>query len=410
MPWNEPGGDDKDPWSKGKSNDKPSDKPSGSSNKGGDNIEDITRKMNEKIGGFFGKKKSGGSGGSGGPKVPSLPGGTALAFIGLGLLAAWLATGFYTVDSAQRGVEFRFGAFTETTTPGLHWHVPYPVESVELVDIDRVRTAQDRTQMLTKDENIVVVGVAAQYTIKNAENYLFNVYLPDYERNQSVGTLFQVMRSAVREVAGGNTMDSILIENRQSIAPQTQVLMQSILDSYESGLSVIEVNLETAEAPKEVKDAFAEVVRAREDLVKFKNEAETYANRVVPLAEGRASRLSQEAIAYKGRIEARAAGDSSRFGQLVAEYNKAPVVTRNRLYLETMENVYENTTKIMVDSKSGNNLLYLPLNQLQNNKQSSSSSAEFDPATSAFVEQQIRKRQAQSGIRDSVRDATRSTR
>ncbi len=264
--------------------------------------------------------------------------------------------------------------------------------------------------MLTKDENIVVVGVAAQYTIKNAEDYLFNVYLPDYERNQSVGTLFQVMRSAVREVAGGNTMDSILIENRQSIAPKTGKLMQSILDGYESGLEVIEVNLETAEAPKEVKDAFAEVVRAREDLAKFKNEAETYANRVVPLAEGRASRLSQEAIAYKGRIEARATGDSSRFGQLVAEYNKAPVVTRNRLYLETMESVYENTTKIMVDSKSGNNLLYLPLDRLNGKSQTQSSSSEFDPATSAFVEQEIRRRQSQGTTRDGVRNGTRGTR
>lgn len=401
MPWNEPGGGDKDPWSKGKS--------SGSSKgNAGDNIEDITRKMNEKIGGLFGKKNSDGSGG--GPIGNGLPSGSVLALIGLGLLAAWLATGFYQVDSAQRGVEFRFGAFSETTRPGLHWHVPYPVESVELVDIDRVRTAQDRTQMLTKDENIVVVGVAAQYTIKNAEDYLFNVYLPDYERNQSVGTLFQVMRSAVREVAGGNTMDSILIENRQSIAPKTGKLMQSILDGYESGLAVIEVNLETAEAPKEVKDAFAEVVRAREDLVKFKNEAETYANRVVPLAEGRASRLSQEAIAYKGRIEARAAGDSSRFGQLVAEYNKSPVVTRNRLYLETMENVYENTTKIIVDSKSGNNLLYLPLDKINNNSQTQRSSSEFDPATSAFVEQQLRQRQSQGTTRDGVRNGTRGTR
>ncbi len=397
MPWNEPGGDDKDPWSKGKS--------SGSSKgNAGDNIEDITRKMNEKIGGIFGKKKSGGSNG------PSLPGGSALALIGLGLLAAWLATGFYQVDSAQRGVEFRFGAFTETTQPGLHWHVPYPVETVELVDIDRVRTAQDRTQMLTRDENIVDIGIAAQYKIKNAEDYLFNVYLPDYERNQSVGTLFQVMRSAVRQIVGGNTMDAILIEDRSSIAPNTKTVMQTVLDSYNSGLEVVEVNLEYAQAPQAVKDAFDEAVRAREDLDKFKNEALTYANRVIPLAEGRASRLSEEAIAYKGRIEARATGDASRFSQLVAEYNKAPIVTRNRLYLETMESVYENTTKIMVDSKSGNNLLYLPLNQLQNKSQSSNTSGEFDPATSAFVEQQIRKRQAQGGARDGVRSGSRSTR
>ena len=404
MPWNEPGGDDKDPWSKGKS--------SGSSKgSASDNIEDITRKMNEKFGGLFGKKKSGGSGDSGGSSFGNgLPSGSVLALIGLGLLAAWLATGFYQVDSAQRGVEFRFGAFSETTQPGLHWHVPYPVESVELVDIDRVRTAQDRTQMLTRDENIVDIGIAAQYKIKNAEDYLFNVYLPDYERNQSVGTLFQVMRSAVRQIVGGNSMDAILIEDRSSIAPNTKTVMQTILDSYNSGLEVVEVNLEYAQAPQAVKDAFDEAVRAREDLDKFKNEALTYANRVIPLAEGRASRLSEEAIAYKGRIEARATGDASRFSQLVAEYNKAPIVTRNRLYLETMESVYENTTKIMVDSKSGNNLLYLPLNQLQNKSQSSTTSGEFDPATSAFVEQEIRKRQAQSGPRTGVRDGTRSTR
>lgn len=398
MPWNEPGGDDKDPWSKGKSS-------GNSKGNAGDNIEDITRKMNEKIGGIFGKKGSGGSAGNG------LPSGSALALIGIIALAAWLATGFYQVDSAQRGVEFRFGAFTETTQPGLHWHVPYPVESVELVDIDRVRTADDITQMLTSDENIVNIGVAAQYKIKNVEDYLFNVYLADFEPQQSKGTLFQVMRSAVREIAGRNTMDSILIENRQSIAPKTQEVMQTILDSYNSGLEVIEVNLETAEAPKEVKDAFAEVVRAREDLAKFKNEAETYANRVVPEAEGKASRLSEQAIGYKGRIEARAAGDASRFNQLVAEYEKAPEVTRNRLYLETMEEVYENTTKIVVDSKSGNNLLYLPLNQLQvKSKQGESNSAGFDPASSAFVEQEIRRRQSQGGIRDSVRNGTRSAR
>ena len=397
MPWNEPGGDDKDPWSKGKS--------SGSSKgNAGDNIEDITRKMNEKIGGFLGKRKSGGSTGSG------LPSGSALALIGLGLLAAWLATGFYQVDSAQRGVEFRFGAFTETTQPGLHWHIPSPVESVELVDIDRIRTAADRTQMLTRDENIVDIGIAAQYKIKNPEDYLFNVYLADYERNQSVGTLFQVMRSAVREIVGGNSMDQILIEDRSSIAPNTKTVMQKVLDSYKSGLEVVEVNLEYAQAPQAVKDAFDEAVRAREDLDKFKNEAQTYANKVIPLAEGKASRLSQEAIAYKESIEARATGDASRFKQLVAEYNKAPEVTRNRLYLETMESVYQNTTKIMVDSKSGNNLLYLPLNQLNNNAPRTNSSSEFDPATSAFVEQQIRRRQSQGSSRDGVRNGTRSVR
>lgn len=392
MPWNEPGGSDKDPWSKGKTG--------GSSKKGNatDNIEDITRKVNEKIGGLFGKNKLGKGGG---------PSGSALVLIGLGLLAAWLATGFYTVDSAQRGVEFRFGAFSETTLPGLHWHIPYPVEKVELVDIDRVRTAEDRTQMLTSDENIVDIGVAAQYRIKDPENYLFNVYLPDYERNQTIGTLFQVMRSAVREIVGANTMDSILIENRQSIAPNTKKVMQTVLDAYKSGLEVVEVNLEYAQAPEAVRDAFADAVRAREDLDKFKNEAQTYANKVIPEAQGKASRLSEQAIAYTGRIVSRAEGDASRFNQLVAEYNKAPEVTRKRLYLETMESVYENTTKIMVDSKSGNNLLYLPLNQLQSGRPASNTQ-EFDPAMAGMVDQ-ARRNQSNS-IRNTTRDATRSSR
>ena len=398
MPWNEPGGDDKDPWSKGKSS---------SGSKGStdnvDNIEDIKRKMNDKIGGIFGNKKSDGNGG---------PSGTTLALIGLLAVGAWLATGFYQVDTAERGVEFRFGAFTEVTSPGLNWHVPAPVESVELVDIDKVRTAQDRTQMLTSDENIVDIGVAAQYKIKNPEDYLFNVYRPDFERDQSRGTLFQAMRSAVREIVGGNTMDSILIENRQSIAPNTQKVMQKILDQYNSGLEVVEVNLEYAQAPKAVKDAFAEAVRAREDSDKFKNQAETYANKVVPQAEGRASRLYEEAIAYKSRIVSTAEGDASRFKQLVAEYQKAPAVTRNRLYLETMEEVYENTSKIIVDSSSGNNLLYLPLNQLQNNAKSDdskASSAQFDPAAASMIEQAIRNRRANSS-RESARTSNRSSR
>ncbi len=394
MPWNEPGGSDKDPWGKGNKG------KSGGGSKGTADIEDITRKMNEKLGGLFGNKKSG--------KRSEGPSGTALALIGLALFAAWLATGFYTVDSAQRGVEFRFGAYTETTRPGLHWHVPYPVESVELVDIDRSRTAEDRTHMLTKDENIVDIGVAAQYRIKNPEDYLFNIYLADYERNQSIGTLFQVMRSAVREVVGRNTMDSILKENRGSIAPDTQAVMQKVLDFYKTGLEVIKVNVTYAEAPSAVKDAFDDANRAREDKDRYKNQAETYAKKVVPVAEGKASRLSEAALAYTGRIVSRAEGDASRFSQLVAEYQKAPAVTRKRLYLETMEEVYENTSKIMVDTKSGNNVMYLPLDKLSSTSNTSSSSSQsFDPAIAASVEQLRRQNQ---NIRSGGRDATRQGR
>ena len=396
MPWNEPGGSDKDPWGK---------KKSGGSSKGSnnvDNIEDITRKINDKLGSFFGKD----SGSNGSDKKDA--GGfnnSSLIVIGVVLLGAWLATGFYTVDSAQRGVVFNFGAFKETTRPGLHWHFPYPVETVELVDIDRVRTAEDRTHMLTKDENIVDIGVAAQYKIKDPEDYLFNVYLPDYEPNQARGTLSQVMRSSVREIAGRNTMDSILKENRESIAPDTKQVMQQVLDSYKSGLEIIKVNVTYAEAPQQVKDAFDDANRAREDKDKFKNQAETYAKKVVPIAEGKASRLEEAATAYKSRVIARAEGDASRFDQLRTEYEKAPVVTRKRLYLETMEHVFENTSKIMVDSKSGNNLLYLPLDKLnRGSANQSTSSSEFDPATAAAVNRVINNRSTRRTGRDGVRE------
>ncbi len=398
MPWNEPGGNDKDPWGKSRSG--------GSSKENGvDSIEDITRKMNEKLGGFFGKKSD-----SDGNETGS--GGVPFFIIGLVLLGAWLATGFYTVDSAQRGIVFHFGAFKETTRPGLHWHFPYPVETVELVDIDRIRTAEDRTHMLTKDENIVDIGVATQYKIKNPENYLFNLYLPDYEPNQSRGTLFQVMRSAVREIAGRNTMDSILKENRESIAPDTKQVMQKILDGYKSGLEVVKVNVTYAEAPQQVKDAFDDANRAREDKDRYKNQAETYAKKVVPIAEGKASRLKEAATAYKSRVIARAEGDASRFSQLRAEYEKAPEVTRKRLYLEAMENVFEKSSKIMVDGKSGNNLLYLPLDKLNTNADTTTGTTNntsqisgFDPAATAATAERIRRnKNMRSGIRDGMRE------
>ena len=393
MPWNEPGSSkDKDPWSKNSSGDKSSNSGNSSNNNSNNNIEDITKKMNEKLGGLFGNKKSGGSGGS--KSGSDGPSGSTLLLIGLVALGAWLATGFYTIDSAQRGVVFQFGAYEETTLPGLHWHLPYPIEDVELVDVDRNRTAEDRTHMLTKDENIVDLGVTAQYKIKNVEDYLFNVYLADYERNQTVGTLFQVMRSAIREIAGRNSMDSILKENRASLGPDIKQVMQKIMDEYKSGIEVMKVNVTDAEAPQQVKDAFDDANRAREDKDRYKNQAETYSKKVVPVAEGNASRLSEDAIAYKSRIVARAEGDASRFKQLVAEYRKAPEVTRKRLYLETIEGVYENSRKIMVDTKSGNNLLYLPLNQMQGGASSNSQGA--DPAISGAVEQMLRKQNAQS--------------
>jgi len=244
MPWNEPGGgSDKDPWSKGSSM-------GGKSN----NIEDISKKMNEKLGGIFGK--SGGDSGEG----PSM---TTLGLIALLALFAWLATGFYTIGAAEQGVEFRFGAYKRLTEPGWHWQFPRPIESVEIVNVDKAREAEDdNIHMLTKDENIINLSVSAQYKVKDVKDYLFNIIKPDFERDQPQGTLYQVMRSALREVAGRNTLDMILTENRASIASETQKEMQNILDQYGSGLELIKVNLTNATVPREVKEAFDDVTSA----------------------------------------------------------------------------------------------------------------------------------------------------
>lgn len=397
MPWNEPGGNnnDKDPW--GDSSKK---NPKGNSS-ANDNVEELTRKINDKVSSIFGKKSDNGEKGNGGGV--SKAGGL---LIGLILLGVWLFTGFYTVDSAQRGVELRFGAYQQTTKPGLHWHLPYPMETVELVDIDKNRTATDRTHMLTKDENIIDIGVSVQYKIKNPENYLFNVYLADYEPQQSVGTLYHVMRSAIREVIGRNTMDGILKENRAGFAPDTLVVMQEILDQYKSSLHVIKVNLTYAEAPKQVKDAFDDANRAREDKDRYKNQAETYSKKVIPAARGTAARILEDATAYTSMVISKAKGDSSRFAQLAGEYQKAPEVTRERLYLETMEKVLSNNRKIMIDSKSGNNLLYLPLDKLQG---SSNSSKQVSPAVASAMQQQLSRQQSQN-VRSSTRTNSREAR
>ena len=404
MPWNEPGGNnnDKDPWG-GRSS---SNKGSKGNSSGTDNVEELTRKLNEKVTSIFGGGKSNGGSGDGNESGGAGISKTGALLIGAILLGIWLFSGFYTVDSAERGVELRFGAYEQTTQPGLHWHLPYPFETVEMVDVDKNRTTKDRTHMLTKDENIVDVGVSVQYKIKAPEDYLFNVYLADYEPQQSVGTLYHVMRSAVREVIGRNTMDGILKDNRAGFAPDTLKVMQGILDGYKSGIHVIKVNLTYAEAPKQVKDAFDDANRAREDKDKYKNEAETYEKKVIPAARGKAARILEDATAYTSQIISKATGDSTRFTQLATEYHKAPDVTRERLYLETMEKVLSNNRKIMIDSKSGNNLLYLPLDQLSG--ASNSNRQPLSPAVASAVQQRMINQNSQdsrSSSRSNPREA-----
>lgn len=353
MAWNEPGGNgnDRDPWT-GKNK-----------GSGKNDAEELLNNLNKKLGTLFGGSGNGNNNDSDSGNGGGLPTGGILL---LGILAfvGWIASGIYTVGAAQQALVLQFGEYKSTAGPGLHWH-PRFIQTIEMIDVDEIRNAGDRSTMLTKDENIVDVEVTVQYRINDIEDYAFNVLLADNQTNQTIGTLHQTMRSAIREIVGRSTMDDILGESREQIPVDTQKLMQEILDSYKAGLLITKVNMTYAEAPEQVKDAFDDVNRAREDSNRFMNEAESYSNKVIPEARGRAARLIEEANAYKDQTVARSEGDAARFSQLVAEYRKAPEVTRERLYLESMETVLGGTRKVLIDSNS-NNLLYLPLDGAAN--------------------------------------------
>ncbi len=338
MPWNEPGG--KDPWGK-----RPKDQ-------GPPDLEELLRKLTTRLGKLFGGGSSAGSSGGGGKSAVA---GALIAAVVL--LVVWAFSGFYIIDAGERGLVLRFGRYVYTTGPGPHWHFPYPIESAESVAVDLVRDAQHEATMLTQDENIVAIDIAVQYRVKNAADYAFEVRVPD-------ATLRQMMESAVREVVGKSTMDYVLGAGRAEVAAQTRKLMQRSLDQYQSGLEVVTVNLQQAQPPEPVQPAFADAVMAREDEVRFMNEAQSYANGIIPQARGEAARIEQEAVAYRAQVIATAEGDTARFEQLLAEYRKAPQVTRDRLYLDALESVLSNSSKVLMDVEGGNNLLYLPLDKL----------------------------------------------
>lgn len=283
------------------------------------------------------------------------------------VLVAWLLSSIYIISEGKRGVVLRFGEYQDITLPGPHWHFPYPIETVEKVDVGKVRSAQNKVSMLTQDENIVEVELAVQYRVKDAADYLFNVRLPDIDddrADQSRGTLFQVMESALREVIGKNSMDFILGEGRAEIAAQTKILMQSMLDDYRSGLIVLNVNLQQSQPPAAVQGSFADAIKAREDEIRFINEAEAYSNGIIPQARGEAARMLAEANAYREKVVENSKGEAERFNKLYKEYRKAPEVTRERLYLQALQSVLSKSNKVMVNVKDGNNVFYLPLNRM----------------------------------------------
>lgn len=340
MPWNEPG-KDKDPWGQ-RNNDGPPD------------LDELFKNLKDKFGGVLG---GGGKGRM--PKVPSGSGNMTgvVGFVIVALLVVWALTGIYIVDEGWRGVETRFGERTVVTQAGPHWHIPYPIEDVELINVEDIRTARKNSKMLTSDENIVVMSIEIQYNIKDAQAFAFEVRDPDL-------TLEQTAETAIREVVGNNDMDLIITEGRAVVGSATKEIMQEILDDYGTGINVVQVNMDEAQPPEEVQDAFEDAIKAREDEQRIINEANAYRNDVVPKARGDAQGLLEQAEAYRTRVVKAAQGDTARFDQLLAEYQRAPEVTRERLYIDTLETVMARSPKVMVDVQGGNNLMFLPLDQL----------------------------------------------
>ncbi|VAW52541.1 HflK protein [hydrothermal vent metagenome] len=391
MAWNEPGGGkDKDPW--GNNN---------RGNQGPPDLDEVFKNLQKKFGSLFGGKGGGKGGGEGGSNSGSagVPGGS----FGIGLVIAilfifWIGTGFYKVEEAERGVVFQFGKHVETTQKGLHWHLPIPIQSVEKVDVTKRYTIPLNSTMLTQDENIVDIHGTVQYQIENAEKYLFNVRHPEI-------SLSQVTESALRESIGRSKMDYVITEGRGEIAIQVKGIIQKIVNNYQTGLTIFKVNIQSAKPPEAVKDAFDDVTQAREDEERFKNEAEAYRNEVIPKARGASARLREEAEAYKNEVITRAEGEAQRFTQLLKEYKKAPKITRERLYLDMMESVLSNSSKVMVDVEGGNNLLYLPLDKLMDRQNNNASSQQ---KASADILNDIRQRGVNKNNQRAVLDNLRS--
>lgn len=347
-------------------------------NSGGDSgppdLDELWKRLNQRLNGLFGGKggDNDGAGSTGGPSLGGHTGGMAGMLIGLAVLV-WVASGFYIVDAGEKGVVQRFGQYTESTGPGAHWRMPWPIESNRVVNVDGVRTIEvgyrgksknlQESLMLTDDENIVDLQFAVQYNLKSAEDFLFVNRYENIEDGEDV--VRQAAETAMREVVGKNKMDFVLSSGRTEIAAQVKVLMQEILDRYKSGISISQINMQNVQAPEQVLAAFEDVQKAKQDQDRLKNEAQAYSNDVVPRARGEAARLLQEAEGYKQQVIANAQGDAARFSQLLVEYQKAPAVTRQRLYLDTMQQVMNSSTKVVVDQKGNGSLLYLPLDKLQ---------------------------------------------
>ena len=349
MAWNEPGGGNKDPWG-GKGGDQ-----------GPPDLDEVVRKLQDRLGGLFGgKKTTPGETGGGGGGFGGAGGGFSGKAVGIGaavLFVIWLASGIYIVEPAERGVVLRFGAYQEITEPGPHWHIPYPIETVELVNVDEISTFTHKAAMLTQDENIVDVELTVQSHIQDAADYLFQDQNPDK-------TLRDATETVVRKTIGGSKLDFILTEGRSAVAATIRERVQALMNQYKTGLEVTSVNMQPAKPPDQVKEAFDDAIKAREDKERLENKAEAYSNEILPRARGEAARVEADAKAYRDQVIAGAEGETSRFLAVLNEYSKAPEVTRERLYLEAMEEVLGESHKVLLDVEDSNSLMYLPLDQI----------------------------------------------
>jgi len=366
MGWNEPPDKKgKDPWGNRGNGEGPPD------------LDEIVRKMQDGFGGIFGRRP-GGVGGNGSQFPWAI---LVLALVG------WLAYDMvYTIDQQERGIVLRFGQYISTMQPGLNIRLPRPIEKVIKVNVGQVRSITHKAKMLTQDENIVDVEVAVQWRIKNPTDYRFNVFAPD-------ATMRQATESAVREVIGKSKLDFVLTEGRSEVAQRQQRLIQQIMDDYGTGIIILGVEMQPAKPPEEVKAAFDDAIKAREDEQRLVNEAEAYRNDIIPKARGAAARLREEANAYKARVIARAEGEASRFDQLLVEYRRAPEVTRQRLYIDSIESVLSKTNKVLLDTEGSNNLMYLPIDRLMENRrrgdQSSTAPQSFNPESQSSTSENL---------------------
>ena len=343
MAWNEPGGGGnkpKDPW--------------GGGEQGPPDLDEALKKLQEKLGGLFGGRggSSGGGKSGGGKAIPA----SLFVVVALVAVVVWALMGLYQVDEQERAVVLRFGKYYDTVQPGLQWNPPL-IDEVIKVNTTKVRAATFREIMLTRDENIVEVRMSVQYVILDPTSFVLKIRDPE-------DALQQAAQSALRHVVGDSRMNSVLTEGRAQIGVDVQSRLQRYIDIYETGIRVVQVNIDDSKPPNQVQAAFDDVIKAREDEERLKNEAQSYANGIVPEARGRAQRVIEEASAYREQVVAEAEGEAERFKALLTEYAKAPEVTRERLYLDAVQRVFRNTSKVMVDVEGGNNVMYLPLDKM----------------------------------------------